>query len=159
MRAGEPTRYGLGDIELGVKYRFIDESERRPQVGTFPLLLLPTGSGSRGLGSGEVQALLPIWLQKSFGPWTTYRGGGIRLAASERDGVAGWLLQRELARGLTLGAEAFLTVPLSQGTGEIRINLGLVVDFTGVQHLLLSAGPAFGTQTGGQGYAAYQLTI
>jgi hypothetical protein len=159
LRSGEPARYGLGDIELGAKYRFIDEGERRPQVGIFPLLLLPTGSASRGLGSGEIQALLPIWLQKSFGRWTTYGGGGVRLASSERDGVAGWLLQRELAKGLTLGTELFVTVPLSHGTVEIRINLGLVIDFTAVQHLLLSAGPGFGAEGGGQGYVAYQLTI
>jgi hypothetical protein len=158
LRSGEPTRYGLGDIELGIKYRFIDEGERRPQVGTFPPFLLPTGSASRGLGSGELQVFLPIWVQKSFGPWTTYGDGGILLASSEKDGVAGWLLQRELVKGLTLRSEAFLTVPFNQGTAVVRINLGLVIDFTAVQHLLLSAGPAFGTEAGGQGYLAYQLT-
>jgi hypothetical protein len=156
---GVPARYGLGDTELGVKYRFVDEGERRPQIGTFPLLSLPTGSASRGLGSGEIQVLLPIWLQKSFGPWTTYGGGGVRLSSSERDGIAGWLLQRQLAKGLTLGTEAFLVLPFSHGGSEIRFNLGVMVDFTGVQHLLLSAGPAFGAETGGQAYVAYQLTI
>jgi hypothetical protein len=62
-------------------------------------------------------------------------------------------------QGLTLGTELFVTVPFSHATVEIRINLGLVIDFTDVQHLLLSAGPAFGAEAGGQGYVAYQLTI
>lgn len=159
VRSGEPTRYGLGDVELGVKYRFIDEGNRRPQVGTFPLLELPTGSASRGLGFGRVQVFLPIWIQKSFGRWTTYGGGGVRLASSERDAIAGWLVQRGLGKNVTLGTEAFLTVPLSHGSAEMRINLGLVVDFSALQHLLLSAGPAFGAEAGAQGYCAYQLTI
>jgi len=159
LTSGEPARYGLGDIEVGAKFRFIDEGERRPQVGTFPLVLLPTGSATRGLGSGKTQVFLPIWVQKSFERWTTYGGGGLRLAAGERDGVVGWLVQRELAKGLTLGTEAFLTVPLSGGVRELQINIGLVVDFSDRHHLLLSAGPAFGGEDRAQTYVAYQLTI
>jgi hypothetical protein len=156
---GQSAHYGLGDLELGAKYRFVDEGEWRPQIGTFPLVLIPTGSGARGLGAGKTQVFLPLWVQKSFGPWTTYGGGGVRLASGERDGVAGWLVQRRLLEGLTLGTEAFLTVPLNGGAAEVRLNLGAVVDFTAHHHLLLSGGPAFGGETGGQGYAAYQLTI
>jgi hypothetical protein len=43
----------------------------------FPLLELPTGNEHRGLGAGHVSAFLPIWVQKSFGEWTTYGGGVI----------------------------------------------------------------------------------
>ena len=41
--AGEPTSWGLGDTELGVKYRFVQETKTRPMVGTFPLIEVPTG--------------------------------------------------------------------------------------------------------------------
>src|SRR5512135_125106 len=64
--AGRPTTFGLGDVELGAKLRFVEESERRPQVGTFPLVELPTGDAGRGLGAGHVRAFLPVWLQKSL---------------------------------------------------------------------------------------------
>jgi hypothetical protein len=40
---GESSHYGYGDTELGVKYRFIQEDAWIPQVGIFPLVLLPTG--------------------------------------------------------------------------------------------------------------------
>jgi hypothetical protein len=73
---GLPFQYGPGDIEFGVKFRFVDETRSRPQIGTFPHIQVPAGSPSRGLGSGYVQVLLPIWLQKSWGAWTTYGGGG-----------------------------------------------------------------------------------
>ena len=52
LASGAPAEYGIGDVELGAKYRFVDEGERRPQVGTFPLLLLPTGSAFSFVFSG-----------------------------------------------------------------------------------------------------------
>lgn len=76
----ERNSYGYGDTEVGAKFRFVQEAELRPQVGVYPLLVLPTGDESRGLGGGRVQAFLPVWLQKSWGdperPWTSYGGGG-----------------------------------------------------------------------------------
>src|SRR5262245_34805974 len=39
-----PNHYGYGDTELGAKFRFVQEGERRPQVGVYPLLVLPTGN-------------------------------------------------------------------------------------------------------------------
>src|SRR6266571_972442 len=47
---GGQTMYGLGDTEVGLKYRFIHESETIPQIGTFPLVHVPTGDSERGLG-------------------------------------------------------------------------------------------------------------
>jgi hypothetical protein len=32
---GGPSAFGIGDIELGVKYRFIHETKRRPEFGIF----------------------------------------------------------------------------------------------------------------------------
>ncbi len=60
-----PSHYGFGDLELGAKYRFIQEADWRPMVGTFLIFDLPTGSSSRGLGSGHLRTFFPIWLQKS----------------------------------------------------------------------------------------------
>jgi hypothetical protein len=72
----DPSAYGLGDIELGAKYRFIQETDHRPMVGLFPMVEISTGDSSRGLGNGRAWWKLPLWLQKSWGPWTTYGGGG-----------------------------------------------------------------------------------
>ncbi|MGA2963662.1 MAG: transporter [Candidatus Korobacteraceae bacterium] len=102
--------YGIGDIELGAKYRFVQESGKRPQIGTFPLLELPTGDSRRGLGNGQVWARLPLWLQKSYGPWTTYGGAGYQInhAPGMKDSLfAGWLVQRQLNKRLTLGTEVY----------------------------------------------------
>jgi hypothetical protein len=70
----ESSHFGYGDTELGVKYRFFEETDELPQIGTFPVIELPSGNRKLGLGTGHTQVFLPIWLQKSFGPWTTYGG-------------------------------------------------------------------------------------
>jgi hypothetical protein len=103
---GESSAYGLGDMEFGLKFRFIQETDYRPMVGVFPLLEIPTGDADRGLGNRRAWGKLPVWLQKSWGPWTTYGGGGyaINPAPEQRHYFfGGWLLQRDLGEKLTLG--------------------------------------------------------
>jgi hypothetical protein len=105
---GRPTATGLGDTEFGIKYRFVHETNSWPQIGVFPFAELPTGDASRGLGNGRTWFQLPLWLQKSFGPWTTYGGGGevLNSAPGERNHpYGGWLIQRDFGKHLTLGAQ------------------------------------------------------
>jgi hypothetical protein len=123
-----PTAYGPGDLELGVKYRFIQETENFPQVGTFPMLEVATGDSSRGLGNGRTWAKFPIWAQKGWGPWTTYGGGGyaVNPAPGQRDyPFAGWLLQRDLSEQLTLGGEIFAQGKVADdGQATTLVNFG-----------------------------------
>jgi hypothetical protein len=105
-----PTSSGVGDIELGAKYRLIKEGGKTPEVGIFPFVELPSGDASRGLGVGATWYRLPLWIQKSWGPWTSYSGGGEVIADAPGYNdypFAGWLLQRQLSESLTLGAELF----------------------------------------------------
>ncbi len=157
--SGSAVAYGPGDIELGAKLRFIEEGELRPQVGIFPLITFPTGSKARGLGAGSVEGLVPIWFQKSLGHWTTYGGGGVHFAPDGDEAVVGWLLQREISETLALGAEVFVTVPLNAEAVQVQTNLGAVINLSELHHVLVSAGPSFGTDQVMQAYLAYQLTI
>ena len=52
---GSPAAFGIGDTELGMKYRFINpgKDDWYPEVGIFPLVELPTGKASRNLGAGH----------------------------------------------------------------------------------------------------------
>jgi hypothetical protein len=115
------NNYGIGDIELGAKYRFLQESKKCPEIGIFPLLELPTGNSRLGLGNGQVWARLPVWLQKTHGRWTTYGGGGYQInrAPGMKDSAfAGWLVQRQLAKKLVLGAELYYQQAQSVGARE-----------------------------------------
>ena len=114
-----PSAYGLLDTELGVKYRFIPQSDMVPEVGVFPMIELPTGSAARGLGVGRAWYKLPLWIQKDFGPWTTYGGGGYQLvdqAGYRNFRYAGWLLQRDLGDKWTLGGELWYHGPEGSAT-------------------------------------------
>ncbi len=62
----EGTHYGYSDTELGVKYRFVGETETMPQIGVFPLIEIPTGNENEQLGSGKIQVYVPAWVQKSW---------------------------------------------------------------------------------------------
>lgn len=110
LPAGAPRTFGIGDIELGVKYRFIQETKHRPQVGTFTMFEIPTGDAARGLGVGKTWYKVPLWAQKSFGHWTTYGGGGATVANApgyRTYPFAGWLLQRDFGKRWTVATEAF----------------------------------------------------
>ena len=135
---------GYGDTEVGVKYRFLDETNSRPQIGIFPMAELATSSGDRGLGNGRTWYRLPLWIQKSWGPWTTYGGGGAALnsAPGQRNyGFAGWLVQRDLGKYLTLGMELFRQeADTADGRGSTLANVGGYLKFTENFNLLFSAG-------------------
>ena len=156
--AAGTNAYGYGDTELGFKYRFIGEDKEgvRPQVGIFPMLELPTGDVSRGLGDGHARVFLPVWVQKSFGDWTTYGGGGYWINRDEQLGEKdytffGWLLQRKITDKLTLGGEIFHeTAGILPGRTSFDLNskdttgfnLGGIYDFDEHNHLLFSVGRA-----------------
>jgi hypothetical protein len=115
---GGDTSWGLGDIELGAKYRFFGTDETF-QIGTFPLVDLPTGSASRDLGSGEVRVFVPVWLQDEIGDWVTYGGAGLTWTSGGHDAVSlGWLAQRQVAKRVAIGGEAYATFSLAGLSGD-----------------------------------------
>jgi hypothetical protein len=141
---GIPEARGLGDILIGLKYRFIHETNGWPQVALYPQVTTPTGDARLGLGNGRPTYLLPLWVQKSWGPWTTYGGGGElwNPVFGRRDyPIAGWLLQRDLTERLTLGGEIYAQ---GQDTdtdhGFVALNLGGSYKFTEIFSLVYSAG-------------------
>ncbi|HEY9155680.1 MAG TPA: hypothetical protein VIM69_11155, partial [Opitutaceae bacterium] len=142
---GAARSVGYGDTELGVKYRFVDETDDHPQAAIYPTIELPTGNTDRGLGNGKTEFFLPLWLQKSFGTWTTYGGGGYWFHPGEgnRDfWVAGILLQKQVTKTLSIGAEVFHEAAQTDGgRSDTRINLGTVWDLSDRYHVLASAGP------------------
>ena len=150
------TQFGLGDVEFGAKVRFVNpgKDDWWPQIATFPQLVPATGDANRGLGTGRTHAFLPLWLQKDWGKWTSFGGGGywINPGPGNRNyWFVGWALQRQVTDSLVLGGEVFhQTQSTTGGPGTIGyplgsrdstgFNLGGVYDFTEHYHLLFSAG-------------------
>jgi len=154
--SGSGTSTGPADLELGVKYRFLDAKPEDwwPQIAVYPFLDLPTGDASKGLGTGRVHSLLPVWVQKDFGDWTTYGGGGYWFnpgPGNRSYWFTGWVLLRKITDSLQLGGEIFhQTSSSTAGPGTAGFpfgtkdttgfNLGGTYDFDKTYHLLFSAG-------------------
>ena len=157
------SHYGYGDTELGVKFRFVQESENIPMIGIFPLLEVPSGSAREGLGTGRLHALLPVWLQKTWGSWTAYGGGGYGINPGpglQNYGFVGTVLQKQVFKPLLVGVEVYhQTAPLVGGRGDTAFNVGSVYDFSEDHHLLFSAGRSINGPTDFQCYVAYQWTF
>jgi hypothetical protein len=156
--------YGAGDIELGAKYRFIQETNGLPQVGIFPLLEAPTGSARDNLGNGHWQAFLPLWVQKSWGQWTAYGGGGYGInsfSGNQNWGYAGAVLQCQVSTNVLIGVEIYHQTDLETDFPNVgtAFNLGTVIDFSERQHLLFSAGRSIDGPTRFQCYIAWQFTF
>lgn len=127
-----PSAYGLIDTELGVKYRFVEQTKDRPEVGIFPIIELPTGSYPRGLGVGTTWYKLPLWIQKDSGPWTTYGGGGYQVVNQvgyKSFPYGGWLAQRDVGEKWTLGGELWYHGP--EGLATPQIHSATMFDFGG----------------------------
>ena len=158
-----PSHYGYGDTELGVKFRFVQETRSIPMVGIFPLLEVPSGSAREGLGTGRLHALLPVWLQKTWGTWTTYGGGGYGINPGpgfQNYGFVGAVVQKQVTKPLLVGVEVYhQTAMVVDGRGDTAFNVGTVYDFSEMHHLLFSAGRSINGPTNFQCYLAYQFTF
>lgn len=159
---GSRTGSGWGDVELGFKVRLLKETASRPEVGIFPMAELPSGSASLGLGNGRAWFKIPLWIQKSWGPWTTYGGGGwaINHAPGQRDyPFGGWLLQRDVNERLTLGGEIFAQgADAVSGRGYTVANIGGYFNFRPGFSLLFSAGRSIHGQRHTVGYLGLYWT-
>lgn len=161
--SGATTARGLGNVELGAKYRFVQETRRRPMVGVFPLVEVPSGNGDRGLGSQHFQFFLPVWLQKSWGTWTSYGGGGyfVNPGLGNRNfWLAGWEVQKDLSERLTLGGELFGTTPDSEDSPrEFNFSIGGIYSHDDGHHILFSAGRSITGDIDFTGYVGFQWTF
>jgi hypothetical protein len=86
----------------------------------------------------------PLWIQKDFGDWTTFGGGGYWInpgPGNKNHWFVGWVLERKITDKLTLGVELFHQTPgeigAMQSTG---LNIGGIYDFTDRYHFLFSFG-------------------
>ncbi len=138
------SHFGYGDTEVGVKYRFVRQTDTLPDIGVFPLMEIPTGDSAKGLGNGRAQFFLPVWIQKDFGDWTAYGGGGywINPGPGNRDyWFSGVLLQYTFFSDFYLGTEVFFqTSDAADGEDSVGFNFGGALPLPGGVQILFSAG-------------------
>jgi hypothetical protein len=155
----EPTRFGQGDTQFGLKYRFRDEREGSslPAIGVAFYVEPPTGSKRKQLGSGLTDYYLYGIAQKSLSKKTMLRlNGGMVFAGNTSTGLVGiesthgrvytanGSLVREFSPKLKLGAELF-----GAATGSLQLSRGqLETQFGGDYQLSERLTLAFGVLAG-----------
>jgi hypothetical protein len=78
--AGVGTNFGLSNIELAAKYRFLHQNTFGLDVAVFPRVFLPSGSNT--IGDNHASLLLPVWVEKDWqGGWSAFGGGGCIFSA------------------------------------------------------------------------------
>jgi hypothetical protein len=106
---------------------------------------------------------LPVWIQKSWGSWTSYGGGGywIHPGPGNRNyWQTGALVQKDLNKYWTLGAEIFYYTSSAIGSGnQLNFNVGGQYNFDEGHHLLFSVGRSISGDTDMMSYVGYQWTF
>jgi hypothetical protein len=155
-------RGGTGDVELGVKYRFVNDEKNGLSAAIFPRIILPTASRSPG---ERARLLLPLWIGKDFRGGTSLFGGGgyeINPGPGNRNFWEGALaLTQDVSKTLSAGTEvAWQQSDVDGGTDQTRAGLGMIVKLSDHHALLFSGGPTWAEHhTGYHFYAALGLNF
>lgn len=135
--------FGYSYTELGVKYRFMQESKNMPQIGVFPIIEMPTVHNNE-FSNGKAQVYLPVWAQKSWGKLTTYGGVGywVNPGINNKNWTfSGWEVQYDFLPVFTFGGELYHhSANIVDGKAVTAFNLGGFINFTEKFHLICSIG-------------------
>ncbi len=145
-REGAEGNYGIDNIEIGVKYRFINNESNGSNymVGIYPMLQLPTGDKRLGEVRGKMQLFLPVWAQYNKENWTMYGGTGYRINRNE-DSKNSWffggVILYKLTNKFKMGGEVFRETSTTTGErGTAGFNLGGIYNLKEDYSVLFSAG-------------------
>ncbi|HEY9126141.1 MAG TPA: transporter [Acidobacteriaceae bacterium] len=167
---GNPGSSGVGDTNLGLKYRFRDESKHAPSLAASFYTEIPTGDSKEQLGSGLADYWLNFIGQKTFAEKTRVTGNvGYLFAGNTSTGVlgtqntrghvfpGGLSLLHDFSPTLTLGAEIFAAYTengnlgrsqfqaMAGGEYQLRKGLSLCFGLLGGRYV---ASPRIGGQMG-----------
>jgi len=140
-----PSEYGAGDFHVGLKWRFLEETEDRPEIAIYPAVNFPTGSAE--FSNGQASYVFPLWLEKNWGSWSSYGGGGYglnRAPGQHNYWFGGWQVQKQVNDRWNLGGEIF-----SQGrtaddaAGFTALNLGGSMKLSEGTSLVFTFGHSF----------------
>ncbi len=139
-----PATAGLSNFHASVKYRFLSQDDAGWDVAVFPAIEIPTRSRA-SLGDGRPSYFLPVWVQKDWGDWSTFGGGGynIHSGADARDyWFMGWALTRKVSDTLEIGAEIYHATPDTRdGKASTGLGAGAIWRLNDHYSLLASLGP------------------
>ena len=110
--------------------------------------------------------MLPLWVGKKWGDWSTFGGGGCAInhgGGSQNFCEAAWAVTRQVLPNLQLGTEIYYrSADTIGGSESTALGAGAVYDLSEHHHLIASFGP--GIQNAAQNnryswYGAFEFTF
>ncbi|MGD0711746.1 MAG: hypothetical protein ABR968_11290 [Bacteroidales bacterium] len=161
-KQNDNINFGYSYTEFGIKYRFMQETKTSPQIGTFPIIEIPTISNNK-FGNGESKVFIPVWLQKTWGNLTTYGGGGywINPGINNKNWIfSGWEIQYDISSVITLGGELYYHSSDAVGNKSVAaINTGGFINVTKRFHIIFSVGHSLINESFTSTYAGLLWTV
>lgn len=156
------ANFGYTNTEFGMKYRFIQETKNTPQIGTFPIVEIPTIRNSE-FSNGKAQIYIPVWAQKSWGKLTTYGGIGywINPGTNNRNWIfSGWEIQYDISPIVTLGGELYChSADALDHKSVTAFNIGGMINASPKTHFIFSLGHSLTNESFFSSYVGLQWTI
>jgi hypothetical protein len=108
--APENPKYGLGQDQLGVKWRFYDNQDSGLALSVFPQVSLnnPNNSVNRGITPRGASLILPMEFSKKLGPLDVNWELGYNFVHRGPDGyLTGLVVGRDITKNLEMDAEFY----------------------------------------------------
>jgi hypothetical protein len=165
---GTPSaaKFGLGQSNPGVKWRFIDGGENGLSVSVFPQFFLNNSNDAvkRGITGGSNSFLLPVEFSKKFGPIDVDYELGYSFVHKGPDGwLTGLVVGHEFTKKLELDVEVYAQGTFRPSDSQPTIDFGGRYKLHKPIILLFMAGrslePAKPNQTYFLGYFGIQLLL
>ena len=163
---GDAAKYGLGQDQLGVKWRFYDNDKTGLGISIFPQVTInnPDHSVERGITSGGSSLLLPMEFTKKLGPVDINWEVGFNAVHLGPDGwLAGFVVGHDMSKKLELDAEFYGLGTFNQSNNQQTLGAGARYKLRPPFILLLMAGRSVAAAHNGQpffvGYFGMQFLL
>jgi len=149
------TKFGLGQSNPGVKWRFYDAGESGLSISVFPQLFLnnPGDAVRRGITPASQSFLLPFEFSKKFGPVDVNYEIGYQFVHKGPDGwITGLVVGHEFTSKFEMDVEFYAPGTFPPPNAQPTIDLGARYKIHSPVILLLMAGRSLEPTSGDQSY-------
>ncbi len=161
-----PAKYGMGQSNPGIKWRFYDKGESGLNISVFPQLFLnnPNDAVRRGITAASESFLLPIEFSRKLGPVDVNYEMGYQLVHKGPDGgFLGLVVGRDVTRKLELDMEFYYQHTFHPSMNQPTIDFGARYKLHRPVILLFMAGRSLEAARNNQsfflGYFGIQLLL
>jgi hypothetical protein len=162
----DAAKYGVGQDQLGVKWRFYDDEKKGLGISIFPQLSInnPDHSAQRGITPPGASLLLPMEFTKKVGPIDVNWEVGYNVVHLGPNGyIAGLVLGHDVTKKLEVDAEFFGLGTFRRTNNQDTLDAGLRYKIHPPFILLLMAGRSAAPARNGQpffvGYFGMQFLL